>query len=435
MKYSFMLCILVYVGVYNIFWKAGYLKFEAPVGHIRFQLQQPTKPNPKTGRPCDPTDNLCDDNFSPLNELIYCDQNPESKKRQHKAYNCTYWDANQDVFMQQSSVLMTTRVAEYNQTRACHPAITGKNTCKKLWINDGPHVNGETFFIADMERYTLLLDHTVIGPTTNVSASGRDCQGWLKVTRDALDWEDLCSRSDAEPLNSTSVHKIYGGVPAQCYLKPNTTYDSHTGNATMLDVFDLDVLLAVAGINLEGTSPTNGRSIRYNGAAMVVNIRYQNWANGVGLFIGYSVKDGQTCNVPYEYELSSVLDTASKRQTVVQTDFPNKRTLLNEHGVRLFVLQTGSLAVVDMVTLLIAVTSSLTLLAMASTIVDMLAVYVLPEKKYYNGFKYPETPHVSELVEEEEERIRKETMAQTRLANSIVSVTATIFSSNCDSCS
>jgi hypothetical protein len=423
MKYAFMLCILLYVGVYNIWYNNGYLRFETPVGHVRFQLQQPTKPDPNTGAPCDPTDNSCDDNFTPLDELEYCTQNPSSAARGHRPYNCTYWDANQDVYMQQSSVLMTTRVAEYNQTRTCHPAWTpGVNTCKKLWTNDAPHDDGETFFIADMERYTLLLDHTVIGPTINVSASGRACQGWLKVTQDAIDPAGLCRRSDAVKSDSDLVHTVGGGFPPECYLKPNTTYDSHTGNETGLDVFDIEVMLAVAGIDLEGTSPTNDRSIRYNGAAMVVNIRYQNWAPGRATSINLGRTDPDLgCTVPYEYELSSVLDTASKRQTVVHTSYPNKRALLNEHGVRLFVLQTGSLGSFDMATLLIAVTSSLTLLAVSSTLVDMLAVYVLPEKKYYNGFKYPETPHVSELVEEEQERVRKTTLANQQLANSIVS--------------
>ncbi len=422
MKYAFMLLILLYVGFYNIFYNCGYLRFESPVGHVRFQLQQPTKPDPRTGAPCDPTDNSCEDDFTALDELGYCTQSSHSAAGGHQPYNCTYWDANQDVYMQQSSVLMTTRVAEYNQTRTCHPAWNpGVTSCKKLWRNDAPHADGKTYFIADMERYTLLLDHTVIGPTINVSASGRSCQGWLKVTRDALLWQDLCARSDAYPKDYSEVHRVNGGVPAECYIRPNTTYDSHTGNTTGLDVFDVEVMLAVAGIDLDGTSPTNDRSIRYNGAAMVVNIRYQNWDYAVGTYLNFRSKHGDMCTVPYEYELSSVLDTSSKRQTVVHTDFPNHRALLNEHGVRLFVLQTGSLAMPSLATLLIAVTSSLTLLAVSSTIVDMLAVYVLPEKKYYNGFKYPETPHVSELVEEEEERVRKSTLAHQQLANSIVS--------------
>ena len=45
------------------------------------------------------------------------------------------------------------------------------------------------------------------------------------------------------------------------------------------------------------------------------------------------------------------------------------------------------------------------------TVVDSLAIYCLPEKKYYAGFKYPETPHVYELVEEEERREARDSAA------------------------
>ena len=419
MKYLFMLLIFNYVIIYNVAYKCGYLQIESPVGHVRFQLQQPTMPNPRTGAPCDPTDNICNDNFTPLQKLSYCSQNSNSGSK----YPCTYWDANQDVYMTQSAILMTTRVAEYNQSRLC---TFGQTQCPKLWENDKPNENGETYLIADEERYTLLLDHTVIAPTSNISASGRQCTGYLKVTRDAIGWQDLCAQKGTLSPEHM-IHQIYGGVPAVCYIAPKTTYDSKTHNATGLDVFNVSTMLAVAGIDLEGVSPTNGRSIRYNGAAMVVNIRYQNWqywlGTGIALYNKYvnTKKYNQApCEIPYEYELSSVLDTASKREEVLYTSYPSKRVLLNEHGIRLFVLQTGSLAEWSMATLLIAVTSSLTLLAVAGTLVDTLAIYVLPEKKFYAGFKYPETPHVSELVEEQERRSSLDRAAVSAL-NNIVS--------------
>jgi hypothetical protein len=313
-------------------------------------------------------------------------------------------------------VLLTTRVAEYNQTKECSDRAA---SCKKLWSNDAPMSTGVTSLIADMERYTLLLDHTVIAPTINVSASGRQCPGYLKVTKDALGWEDLCHHNSAV-MPKDMTRTIAGGIPAACYILPNTTYDSKTGNATGLDVFDINTLLAVSGIDLDGVSPTNGRSIRYNGAVMVMNIRYQNWQKWQGTaFTSIQRYEGATpCEIPYEYELSSVLDTASKRQEIVYRNYPNERVLLNEHGIRIFVLQTGSLAMFSLAQLLIAVTSSLTLLAVSGTLVDTLAIYVLPEKSFYSGFKYPETPHVSELVKEQKRRSSLDSSAISAMQNS-----------------
>ena len=415
MKYTFMLLIFLYVIIYNVLYNCNYLIQENPTGTLRFQLQQPTVKS-ANGAPCDPTKNTCHDDFTPLTQLTYCKQNPLHTSN----HSCVYWDANQDVYMTQSSVLMTTRVAEYNQTKQCGSAAT---TCTKLWTNDVPNVKGVTSLIADMERYTLLLDHTVIAPTINVSASGRQCTGYLKVTRDALGWKDICSQANAVQPQDMD-YEIDGGVPASCYISPNTTIDSYTKKATGLDVFDVSTMLAVSGIDLGGISPTNGRSIRYNGAVMVVNIRYQNWQKWTGTNFHYvEGDDKKPCEIPYEYELSSVLDTASKRQEIVYREYPDTRVLLNEHGIRLFVLQTGSLAKFSIAQLLIAVTSSLTLLAVATTLVDTLAIYVLPEKNYYSGFKYPETPHVSELVQEERKRSSLDSAAIAAVqGTSIVSV-------------
>ncbi len=420
MKYSFMGLIFVYVIAYNIVYKCGYLQFEAPVGHVRFQLQQPTKTDPVTGAPCDPTENACEDDFTPLDQLSYCKQDPDSAQRPFTPYPCTFWDANQDVYMQSANVLMTTRVVEYNQTRQCSPllkpGLPNATDCPKLWKNDKPNVEGVKYFVADVERYTLLLDHTVIAPSINVSASGRECQGHLKVTADALDPDSLCALPDAVAPDDPSIYTVLGGHEALCYLKPNTTYDSKTHNATGLDVFDLSVLLQAAGVELEEESPTNGHSVRYNGVTLVVNIRYQNWDYMVGPNLAFKNKyynkgAGGDCAIPYEYELTSVPDSPAKRQSVEYVDYPDRRVLLNEHGIRLFVLQTGSLGDFQMAVLLIAITSSLTLLAVATTVVDSLAIYCLPEKKYYAGFKYPETPHVSELVEEEERREARDSAA------------------------
>ena len=185
-------------------------------------------------------------------------------------------------------------------------------------------------------------------------------------------------------------------------------------------------MLRVAGIDLNGKSPTNGRPIRYNGAQMAVNIRYQNWAHWLGTSLSaakyiHRSKFYHPCSIPYEYELSSVLDTASKRNNAFYTDYPDHRAMLNEHGIQLFILQTGSLAGVSMAALLIAITSSLTLLAVSTTLVDTLAIYVLPEKNYYSRFKYPETPHVSELVQQETRRKSLDSAAIAAMNGSLVS--------------
>lgn len=400
LKYIFMLAILCYVGVYNIAYNCAYLKIDAPVGTIRFSLQQPTQPDPRTGAPCDPTEPTCKDDFTPVEELAYCSQGAAGANQSYHTYPCVYWDNDQDIHPMDASVLLATRVVEYNQTRRCPTVQPAGVSCDQLWHNDAPNIRGVTKYVADINRFTLLLDHTVFAATINVEGFARNWQGHLKVTGDSLNWKQLCAGPDA--VDSLDF-VIAGGAPAKCFIKLNTTYDSYTHKPTGLDVVGMETLLQAAGIDLDATSPTNKRTIRYNGAILLLHIRYQNWQHLSGLAPD-ELRHAKGDTVPYIYEASALLDTAAKQEFLIWKDYPTQRTMINEHGIKIVVLMSGSLGEFNGAALLVAITSSLTLLAVSSTLVDLTATKLLPQKKFYQRFKYPETPHVSELAEAQEQQ-------------------------------
>ena len=69
----------------------------------------------------------------------------------------------------------------------------------------------------------------------------------------------------------------------------------------------------------------------------------------------------------------------------------NNRIYLDKHGVKFTLSQIGSLAVFSFTDLLVTLTTSLALLALSTTVVDNLAVNILPLKKLYAASKYDTT--------------------------------------------
>ena len=90
---------------------------------------------------------------------------------------------------------------------------------------------------------------------------------------------------------------------------------------------------------------------------------------------------------------------SAKDIETIYTKYPNSRIVQNRHGIRVVVVQTGQLAVNNIQAFLLTLTASLTLLAISNTVVDSLAIYVLPQKQLYKMFKYKITPDFSDYMD------------------------------------
>ena len=129
---------------------------------------------------------------------------------------------------------------------------------------------------------------------------------------------------------------------------------------------------------------SSGSSSSFPGLQIIANIRYRNsdpWS-------GLRCKTGLSCpDKGVTYIVSTRALTQGTYKTVdVKTISPTKRVLRNRHGVNFNVVQTGVLGQFDFVTLLLSATTSLTLLAIASTLVHMLASYLMPQRAMYKAF-------------------------------------------------
>ena len=94
--------------------------------------------------------------------------------------------------------------------------------------------------------------------------------------------------------------------------------------------------------------------------------------------------------IDYIYRPQLIEGTKAKLETATYDPYPTKRNTLNRHGIEVQIVQTGKLGSVDMSTLLINLTTSLTLLALSTTLVDYTALYLLNKKEAYYAAKYDE---------------------------------------------
>merc|ERR1712110_900837 len=98
------------------------------------------------------------------------------------------------------------------------------------------------------------------------------------------------------------------------------------------------------------------------------------------------------------YDLRPLKNNPYKATTLVYTDYPLRRQKLDIHGVYFDVTPAGLLAEFRLDVMLLQLTTSLTLIAVSTTIVQMLAVYVLTHRKYYTTLLYKRSADMGEVL-------------------------------------
>jgi len=163
LKYTFMFIIICYVFIFQLLYKGSHFQLQPHSGIARMQLQHPTKQ-------CSPMQLDCSANYTSLKKLPYCNQytgksgNPTTKKE------CKYFDALDLLTPMDGGYLMPTFIETYDQVPGCKPSAKNNYKCdKKYAFVDG---NGDIqtgsgrakpkaqFFVADLESFTLLIDHS-----------------------------------------------------------------------------------------------------------------------------------------------------------------------------------------------------------------------------------------------------------------------------------
>uniref|UniRef100_A0A7S1GFI7 Purinergic receptor n=1 Tax=Bicosoecida sp. CB-2014 TaxID=1486930 RepID=A0A7S1GFI7_9STRA len=358
--YLCMLGVAAYI-VLSLLGYSSYVKDDAPIGSVRLQMHPPTVIG-KHGHGCNPDVFGCNFNFTSPDTLGYCTQSGAAGKGATRPLQCALWDDNEVVqpVIEGSPFYMATRVTESNETLLCDDPKSGACAhtygiaCNASFTYkpDCTVPAQRSFFVADVESFTLLVDHSVRAPKIpSIHASAFQMHG--KLTS--------CTGTDIIPASTTEGQ----------------------------DVFTLGELLSTiqmkdgrCGVSLDDASTVTGskNSIRYDGAILVLNIEYTNikpWS-------------GVQPDITYEYKLDVLHGTKSKVEQQIFKQYPQQRVIRDQHGLKLVVIQTGRLGIFDVQTLLVQLTTTLTLFAAATTLVDLLALYVLPHRAAYRDAKVEE---------------------------------------------
>jgi len=164
LRYALMSLILIYVVGYQIMWRGNHLEMHDMAGVYEMQLDQPTRNS------CNAMNVECMQNFTSLSQLSYCSQCPESGPIK---LPCQYWDAHQLGQLTDGGLMIPTHVSTYYQTNGCKPSAANNWTCvgwvwdfldKKGQVQSKPRGQASPaneVFVADVERFTVTIDHSV----------------------------------------------------------------------------------------------------------------------------------------------------------------------------------------------------------------------------------------------------------------------------------
>jgi ATP P2X receptor len=378
LRYILLLAIAIYVGGFELFAFGGWLEPSPVVGVVRFSLQQPTVDN------CDPVLPNCDNAFEPLDQLPYCQQ---SNIEYHgQVYPCEIYEAVNAQLTSEKSLTVITRASTIPQQLICNNQTIHSHACPKTYKNLQPE---RKFYTAQAEAFTVLIDHAVTASKIctrhggGVSSNNYACSAESPVYPGRLYSTNphLCQQESIQHNAFSSVRGTQPTTTAPCYINPNRTTTAHQ------DFFSLQVLLHAAGISLDdcnqlsnNTNDGTCQTYRDSGATLLLNIYWNDFVPYHGLVEPH-----------YYYAPQIVARSAYKQTTAYYSQYRDSRTLLNAHGIRIAVLLGGEFNQFNIVTFLVTVTTAFGLLALATTIVDSLMLYILPEKERYRQVVFENT--------------------------------------------
>ncbi|KAF0502321.1 P2X purinoceptor 4 [Gigaspora margarita] len=318
------LLIAIYI-LYEIIRNQRYLKMEPPVpAAIRISLKAPNS----------------------ITTPYYC----------NGTMPCAFWDASDIQYPSDGTnfAFFTTRASILH-----YPNQPGCNTLRVSSPADHcffkPTNNNVTIlpnsYIADIEDYTVMIEHSIRGEATSIA-----------IRNGVMDGE-LVS------YNGTTIRKI-----------TNATRMASNPYAAG-DIFTVQEILTAAGANLDAPSTANsanktaGETYRSSGIVIAIIIEYKNVAL-------------KTNTITYRYLPRAINGNKYKAVENIYNTTDGSTTLINRNGIRLVFQQHGTIGEFQFIALLTSLIASLALLNVSVFLVEMIMLYLLPQRDSYQKVKY-----------------------------------------------
>jgi len=351
LHYLCLIGILFYIIIWTVWFNQAYYAVEAPVGTVRIN---PMAPSERKG-----------DKWKDPVDIPYC-RNESMGRTQINGfdlYKCKYYDSAIDVFPQavDSSISIASRI-KFSTQSTSNPEFDSPNT---TWSDD--ENSTDIYYLADIERFTLQIDHTFVAPNLGIQGNARELPG--KII-------NMTNSSDTE-IN-----------------KPLLPEWEKIGIVNETDIISVGTLLNAAGVNIDEMSVLPNESIRYSGAIFLVVMDYQNNLD----FLFRKNESG----FRYTIHVELINNTEYKAvQAVYTKKLSGGRTIYNRHAIHFVFLQTGKLVAFDFQVLLLSLVSGMGMFAFSTLIVDFISTKLLGSKDVVSNLKYKTTTNLTQLSDEE----------------------------------
>jgi hypothetical protein len=373
-----------YVVLYQILYKGRHLASAHPSGTARIQAQRPVKDH------CNPLHPGCDADFSCRDKLPYCSQDGSDSVRGLDNHPCEYMDEHMmNPTKQQGTIFMPTRVTRQHQKPTGKCGLDAKSEeCTNVYTFQD---KGNTTYVADVERFTLLIDHAFTMPAKAITEG---TPGFLSKIFKALtkrgstvdfpgSWErckDPGSLSGCHQVRIPCLphHKCDGDDPDTISFYKGQV--PGTVGLSVGDVIPLGELLKLAGIDLDKDRNREGEPWRRAGAAIQIDVDYENR-------VPFKADFWNAGELHYIYRVSRL--PVEEYKTTSTRVLPNgDRHLYDTHGIFVYVNVQGEVAYSDVMQLQLVMATCATLLAIANAVVNSFAESMWKHKKTYQGVKY-----------------------------------------------
>jgi hypothetical protein len=172
------------------------------------------------------------------------------------------------------------------------------------------------------------------------------------------------------------------------------------------DVIPLSLFLNASQVSLKFDMDDIANDYLNTASEQVVPQSYRDFGIVMLLVVDYDnidcywncVRGKEPC-FTYSYQLSAITKIEDFVQETVYTAYPYNRTSMEKRGVRVIGVISGQIGSFDFQVLLVQLTTSLALIKVATTVVDLIAIRLLPRKGLYKAAKYEVTEDFSDLTD------------------------------------
>lgn len=425
--YFLVFLILVWIVVFQFFYGNEHYKMFDVHGITRISVQQPTKGI------CNPRENGCENTLPAMSDLPYCKEYNGAAKSTVLQNECVFVDMIElhPYGAQTDALFVPTRIDKVMQKNECFPGKDNKYSCKRFWSTSEDHKNT---YVAGIEDYTVLLYssysrrgiqgisqnqqgfyYECIDPSTKKTIRTYPCHGDLIIQPIECLAGQNCrfdiKTQEAPPMVATSVLqnqsnelpvkkklslRAQRGRDASAVIELADSSIQHS-NVTETrppdvygipdgDVFRLGKLIELAGLDLDQKVGKSGSDepLRQIGTAISVQVEYSNlrpWHSTLfnDLRVGYI----------YRVVAHEIENVKAEVYAAAQPEDANVRAVQNRHGILLHAKVTGSFGELNVIYLLVILSTSFALLGTARSLVDILATTLpLQHQNIYKQAKY-----------------------------------------------